>query len=94
MPSYAMSNEMAMPDSQSNNPHQSAIIASDCDNNANCCLGDMSQCIHHCHAIASAFALFSGIELITIGLTSAKASLPLWISTPTSLTSPNPPPMV
>jgi len=99
MPSFAMSNEMSMPaemvmtNSQLSPPHQSAMIATDCAGNDNCCLGDTSQCISHCHAIANTFALFSGIELITIRLTSAKASLPLWVSTPSNLSNQNPPPI-
>ncbi|WP_259395280.1 MULTISPECIES: hypothetical protein [unclassified Shewanella] len=99
MPSFAMSNEMSMPaemvmsDAQSSPPHQSAMMNTDCDNEPNCCLGDMSQCISHCHAIANTFTFFTGIELISIGLTSTKASLPLWVSTPSNLSSQNPPPI-
>ncbi|WP_244212455.1 hypothetical protein [Shewanella livingstonensis] len=99
MPSFAMSNEMlkstqmTMSDAQSSSSHQSVMMDTDCDNDPNCCLGDMSQCISHCHAIANTFTLFTAIELITIGLTSAKASLPLWVSTPSNLSSQNPPPI-
>jgi hypothetical protein len=94
----AMPTEMVMSDSQSTtslqkiSSNQSVIMDTDCDNDANCCLGDMSQCISHCHAIANAFILFSGIELTAILLTSTKVNLPLWVSTPSDLSSQNPPP--
>jgi hypothetical protein len=106
MPSYAMSNgmtnemtmstEMTMSGSQSSNLHPSTMIDIDCDNydhNDNCCSDNISQCISHCHAIAHAFMLFSGEEFTAIRLTGAKVSLALWVSTPTTLTSQNPPPI-
>jgi hypothetical protein len=96
MPSYAMSNEMTMSGSQSSNLHPSTMIDIDCDNydhNDNCCSDNISQCISHCHAIAHAFMLFSGEELTAIRLTGAQVSLALWVSTPTTLTSQNPPPI-
>jgi hypothetical protein len=92
VPSFAMSNEMAMSDMQSSSMHQSTMMQSDCDTNDDCCLNDMSQCISHCHAVANAF-LLSATNLTDALLTSAKVSSPLWTSTPTILVSQNPPPI-
>jgi hypothetical protein len=92
VPSFAMSNEMAMSDMQSSSMHQSTMMQSDCDTNDDCCLNDMSQCISHCHAVANAF-LLSTTNLTDALLTSAKVSSPLWTSTPTILVSQNPPPI-
>jgi hypothetical protein len=89
VPSFAMSNEMAMSDMQSSSMHQSTMMQSDCDTNDDCCLNDMSQCISHCHAVANAF-LLSATNLTNALLTSAKVSSPLWTSTPTILVSQNP----
>lgn len=92
VPSFAMSNEMAMSDMQSNSMHPLTMMQSDCDTNDDCCLNDISQCISHCHAVANTF-LLSATNLTDALLTSVKVNSPLWISTPATLVSQNPPPI-
>jgi hypothetical protein len=97
MPSFAVSNEMTELDMQSSSVHQSTMMESDCDShgdsNHSCCIDDISQCISHCHAVANLFVLFLGSDLTATLLTSAKISPPLWISTPVTIASQNPPPI-
>ena len=99
VPSNAMSSDISASSMQSNSMSHSVMMDNDCDDNDcdddnyNCCAEDSSHCISHCHVVANAFVLLSGSNLINNPFTSSKVDSTLWISTPVSLGSQNPPPM-
>ncbi|MCT8988094.1 hypothetical protein [Shewanella phaeophyticola] len=92
VPSNAMSSDMSESSMQSNSMSHSVMMDNDCDDD-NCCAEDSSHCISHCHVVANAFVLLSGSNLINNLFTSSKVDSTLWISTPASLGSQNPPPI-
>jgi len=94
VPSNAMSSDISASSMQSNSMSHSVMMDNDCDDdNYNCCAEDSSHCISHCHVVANAFVLLSGSNLINNPFTSSKVDSTLWISTPVSLGSQNPPPI-
>ncbi|QDE32007.1 hypothetical protein FH971_14185 [Shewanella polaris] len=93
VPNTAMSNEMSESDMQSISMSHSIMMDNDCDDTDNCCLDNSSHCISHCHAVANAFVLLSDSNLVNNLFTSSKVNSTLWISTPASLGSQNPPPI-
>ncbi|MBB1364080.1 MULTISPECIES: hypothetical protein [Shewanella] len=93
MPNNAMSSEMSESSMQTSSMSHSVMMDNDCDDTDNCCPEDSSHCISHCHAVANAFVLLSDSNLVNDLFTSSKVNSTLWISTPASLGSQNPPPI-